>query len=73
MQVELFDARVLQPLVRYLEGHGARSEPLLDRGHIPGELIDEGGWITSIAIGLALARVGKCLRQYESNSRGVDR
>lgn len=46
MQVELFDARVLQPLVGYLESHGARSEPVLDRARIPRELIEEGGWVT---------------------------
>lgn len=45
MQLELFDARALQSLVRYLNVHGARSETLLDRAHIPDELIEEGGWV----------------------------
>lgn len=45
MQINLFDARMLTPLVSYLEQNGARSEAYLDRARIPGELIEEGGWI----------------------------
>lgn len=46
MQIDLFDARMLAPLVRFLEQNGACSETFLDRVRIPGELIEAGGWIT---------------------------
>lgn len=46
MNIELFDARMLAPLVGFLERNGARSEAFLDRGRIPGQLIVGGGWIT---------------------------
>lgn len=46
MQTELFDAQMLAPLVQYLDRNGARAERFLDRAHIPGELIAEGGWVT---------------------------
>jgi AraC-like DNA-binding protein len=46
MILELFDARMLNPLVTFLERNGARSGSFLDRARIPGELIAEGGWIT---------------------------
>jgi AraC-like DNA-binding protein len=46
VNIHLFDARMLAPLVAYLERSGARSEAFLDRGRIPGQLIAAGGWIT---------------------------
>ncbi len=46
MQIELFDGRMLNPLLRFVEQNGARSEPILDRGRIPLQLIVEGGWVT---------------------------
>lgn len=46
MNVDLFNAQVLAPLVSYIERHGGRSEALLDRARIPGELIAAGGWVT---------------------------
>lgn len=46
MNLELFDARMLNPLISFLERNGLRSESSLDRVRIPGELITEGGWIT---------------------------
>jgi AraC-like DNA-binding protein len=45
MHIDLFDARMLKPLVRFLEQHGARAESFLDRARIPEELIAEGGWV----------------------------
>lgn len=45
MKIELFDARVLGPLLNYLERNGAKAEPFLDRVRIPGELIANGGWV----------------------------
>jgi AraC-like DNA-binding protein len=45
MHLDLFDARVLEPLVTFLQRHGARAESFLDRAHIPNELIAEGGWV----------------------------
>jgi len=44
MQLELFDAQMLAPLVQYLNRNGARCEAFLDRARIPGELIAKGGW-----------------------------
>ncbi|TWU15679.1 helix-turn-helix domain-containing protein [Allorhodopirellula heiligendammensis] len=41
MHIELFNARVLAPLVRFLESSGADSESILDRARIPGELLAE--------------------------------
>lgn len=46
MNLDLFDARMLNPLVAFLERNGDRSAPFLDCARIPGELIAEGGWIT---------------------------
>lgn len=46
MQIELFDARVLAPLVQFLDHGGARSETYLERAAIPQELIEGGGWIS---------------------------
>lgn len=46
MHLELFDARMLSPLLQFLDEQGARSEAYLDRVRIPGELIRAGGWIT---------------------------
>jgi hypothetical protein len=46
MAIDLFHARMLNPLVSFLERNGPRSEPLLSRVRIPAELIAEGGWIT---------------------------
>lgn len=46
MQIELFDARMLNPLVGFLERNGARAEALLDPLRIPREVIHEGGWVT---------------------------
>jgi hypothetical protein len=46
MNLELLDARMLNPLVAFLERNGARRGSFLDRARIPGELIAEGGWIT---------------------------
>ncbi len=46
MHIELFNARVLAPLVRFLESSGADSESILDRARIPGELVELGGWLT---------------------------
>ncbi len=46
MQLELFDAQMLAPLVQYLNRNGARCEAFLDRARIPGELIAGGGWVT---------------------------
>jgi len=46
MQIQLFDARMLSPLVRFLDTQGTRSQPFLDRVRIPGELVESGGWIT---------------------------
>lgn len=45
MYPALFDARMLAPLVQFLEFYGTRSECLLDRVQIPVELISQGGWI----------------------------
>ena len=45
MQLDLFDARALAPLIGYLEHHGAKSETFLDRARIPAELIAAGGWV----------------------------
>lgn len=45
MQIQLFDARMLAPLVRFLDHHGRRSEPFLDRARIPGEAVESGGWV----------------------------
>lgn len=46
MVINLFDARMLNPLVSFLERNGDRSGPFTDRARIPGELIATGGWIT---------------------------
>lgn len=46
MHLELFDARMLSPLVQFLDQYGSGSQDYLDRVHVPGELIHEGGWIT---------------------------
>lgn len=46
MNLDLFDARMLAPLVAFLERNGARSGPFLGRARIPDELVAEGGWIT---------------------------
>jgi len=46
MHLELFDARMLSPLVQHLDLHGASSHAFLDRVHIPGQMIHDGGWIT---------------------------
>jgi AraC-like DNA-binding protein len=46
MNISLFDARVLEPLVEFLDRHGAGAESFLDRARIPGELVAQGGWIT---------------------------
>jgi AraC-like DNA-binding protein len=46
VNLDLFDARMLCPLVAFLERNGARSGPFLDRARIPGELVAAGGWIT---------------------------
>jgi len=44
--VPLFEARVLRPLMAYLDRHGANSEAYLNRSRIPGELIASGGPIS---------------------------
>lgn len=46
MNVELFDARALAPLVSYIDTHGGNAERLLDKEWIPRELIEQGGWVT---------------------------
>lgn len=46
MQIDLFDARVLAPLVSFLDANGSRSEPLLGRSRIPEQVVREGGWVT---------------------------
>jgi AraC-like DNA-binding protein len=46
VNIDLIDARMLAPLVGFLDRNGGRSEAFLDRRHIPGELITAGGWIT---------------------------
>lgn len=46
MKLELFDARMLSPMVAFLEGNGARSESFLSRARIPVEHVADGGWIT---------------------------
>ena len=45
MELNLFDARMLAPLVLFLEEAGSWSQRLLDRARIPGELVETGGWI----------------------------
>ncbi|QDV11939.1 HTH-type transcriptional regulator GadX [Rosistilla oblonga] len=46
MKIELFDARALHPLVRYLEQNGADSQSVLDTVRIPQQIIVEGGWVS---------------------------
>lgn len=46
MAIDLFDARMLNPLVSFLDRSGDRSESFTARARIPGELIAAGGWIT---------------------------
>jgi len=41
----LADARILAPVVSFLECNGARAETYLDRLSIPGEMIESGGMI----------------------------
>jgi len=45
VQIELFDARMLAPLVQFLRQHGIRAEPFLNRARIVSELVETGGWI----------------------------
>lgn len=45
MPIELFDARMLAPLVGFLRQSGIRPQPLLDRAQIREELVEAGGWI----------------------------
>lgn len=45
MNINLFDPRMLAPLVQFLDQVGIRSEAFLDRARIPGELVEIGGWI----------------------------
>lgn len=47
MKLQLFEARTLGPLVTFLDANGPDAQPLLDRVHIPRELIDQGGWVTA--------------------------
>lgn len=44
-QLLLFDARVLGPLVEYLDRHGAPTDRYLDHERVPREAIAAGGWI----------------------------
>ncbi|QDV55882.1 AraC family transcriptional regulator [Rosistilla oblonga] len=46
MKIELFDARALRPLVRYLEKNGADSQAVLDTVRIPQQLTVDGGWVS---------------------------
>lgn len=46
MNIELFNASVLAPLVRFLDQSGVQSEKFLDRAKIPGELLSEAGWVS---------------------------
>ncbi|MCR9209930.1 MAG: AraC family transcriptional regulator [bacterium] len=41
----LFDARILNPLVRYLDRHGVNSDSYLSERRIPRETLLAGGWI----------------------------
>ncbi|WP_161604498.1 AraC family transcriptional regulator [Roseiconus nitratireducens] len=45
MDIHLFDARMLAPLVLFLEEAGSRSQRFLDRARIPREVVETGGWI----------------------------
>ncbi|MFG0289401.1 MAG: helix-turn-helix domain-containing protein [Rhodopirellula sp. JB044] len=45
MSIELFDARMLAPLVQFLQRHGMRAESFLYRARIAPELVETGGWI----------------------------
>ena len=46
MPIELFDARMLGPLLGFLQANGIQHEPLLDRTRISAQLIRSGGWIS---------------------------
>ncbi|MEX0793625.1 MAG: helix-turn-helix domain-containing protein [Pirellulaceae bacterium] len=46
MRIDLFDARMLEPMVLFLEQRGMQAESFLDRVRIPREVVAEGGWIT---------------------------
>jgi AraC-like DNA-binding protein len=46
MAIDLYDARILKPLVSFLDRIGARSDAFAARARIPDELIACGGWIT---------------------------
>jgi hypothetical protein len=43
----LIEASILRPIVAWLEQNGAVTERHLDARHIPGELIETGGWISN--------------------------
>ncbi|WP_013630155.1 AraC family transcriptional regulator [Rubinisphaera brasiliensis] len=45
MEIQLFDPRMLAPLVQFLDQAGVRSERFLHRARIPAELVEVGGWI----------------------------
>ena len=46
VDIPLFNAQILGPLVNYLEQHGVKASRYLDRVRVPGEIIESGGWIT---------------------------
>ena len=46
VDIPLFNAQILVPLVNYLEHHGVNASRYLDRVRVPGETIESGGWIT---------------------------
>ncbi|WP_417847337.1 helix-turn-helix domain-containing protein [Thalassoglobus sp.] len=45
MDIHLFNAGVLAPVVQFLDQSGSRSEKFLDRARIPAEMVEAGGWV----------------------------
>ena len=46
MTIDLFEARALAPLVKFLGRNGLPAERLLDGQRIPIEIVEAGGWVT---------------------------
>ncbi|TWU03073.1 CFA/I fimbrial subunit D [Symmachiella macrocystis] len=53
----LIDASILKPVVSWLDQNGAITERYLDLNHIPGEVIESGGWISKRQVYSFLADV----------------
>jgi AraC-like DNA-binding protein len=55
----LIEASILGPVLSWLDGEGAVVERHLDRAHIPGELVAEGGWLSKAQVYGFLADVAE--------------